>query len=31
MNEQWYVAVFLHMYQCLKNHNEMFAGSDNDI
>ena len=22
---------FLHMYQCLQNHNEMFAGSDNDI
>ena len=22
---------FLHMYQCLQNHNEMFTGNDNDI
>ena len=29
INEQWYV-VFLHMYQCLQNRNEMFAGTDND-
>ena len=25
------VAVYLHMYQCLQNRNEMFAGSDNEI
>ena len=31
INEQYYVAVFLHMYKCLQNRNVIFAGSDNAI